>query len=166
MPDWITWLLVVLFAVTSLPCVIQLAVRSPTWQEDGSHLAMAVGMIAMLTPLRHWVPQPLWFLVFGGQAVLFARRLLVVGHGGRPWQGVHHLMAGLAMVYMGLMAGRPMAGAGQPMSGLAALGIAFGMYFLAYASWTAIDVVRRPRVTEGCHALLAGGMAWVLIASL
>jgi hypothetical protein len=117
----------------------------------------------MLLPRTLAVPEALWLLVFGGQAVAFCW-LLLRKPDHQPWQCVHHLMTCLAMAYMGFMIGRPVHLAGRPMTGLASLAVAFGTYFLVYTAWTASRSLRRPRPVDGWRVLMSGGMAYLLLA--
>ncbi|MGH3886388.1 MAG: DUF5134 domain-containing protein, partial [Pseudonocardiaceae bacterium] len=72
-----------------------------------SHLGMALGMVAMFSPLGDPVPRLAWLAVFGVAAAWFAACLL---HAGTPTAdhpntladsgAHHHLVANLAMLFM------------------------------------------------------------------
>lgn len=115
--------------------------RSVTGQEWGyalSHLAMALGMAAMFSPLGDPVPPLVWLIVFGMAGAWFAACLLRAGgpaddrtsaptedvkylHAGHLHGAHHHLVANLAMLFM-VVGGHHRHGAGE----LSAGGVAGG----------------------------------------
>jgi hypothetical protein len=182
------------FAVICLSCVVRLATGrragagSPGRHEDLAQVVMGLGMIAMCLSWTGVGPRAVLLVVFGVEVVGFAG-LLLGGNdhaaGRNTWECVHHLMASLAMVYMALaLSGESVTGS----MALAPLAGAFGMYFLLYTGWAAARmaaapmraasnggaggvaaipvILRRPRVIEGCRALMGAGMAYLLLAGM
>jgi hypothetical protein len=192
-PEWARWVLTAVLAGITVTCLLRLVTSrgrrpagAPRLHEDVGQVVMGVSMIAMVLSWTDVLPRPLWILLFGSQAVGFGALLLrgraAAGH--ENWDYTNHVMASAAMVYMvvgmtgtGAMAAMP----GMPMAPLAG---AFGFYFLGYAAWSAVRatrvagvatagagaaglpaVLQRPVLVDGCRALMAGGMAFLLLAS-
>lgn len=167
-PEWVRWLCAALFAAVTAACLARLVARSrgpgpSRLPDDLAQAVMGLGMIGMVLAGVRAVPEPVWLAVFGGQALGFGVALLRGACRQDPLAYTHHLMAGAAMTYMAV-AGATSGPLGGP----------FGVYFLVQAVWsarravTAADggesLLHRPRVVEGCRALMGGGMAYVLLA--
>ena len=160
---WVSGICAALFAGLALLFAVRLlAFRQDTSGAgcstdravDASHSVMCLGMGAMLWPWGSPVPALYWQVLFSIIAVWFAVRLLrraaqsvVIQQPGTDRAAdVHHLLGGLAMVYM--LAGAPgghhtahgiaMAGPGIALPGLA---WAFVVYFLVFAVWLGARLV-------------------------
>jgi hypothetical protein len=210
-PAWIRWLFAASLAVVCAFCLVRLAVLRrpkrvaglPHWHEDLTQILMGLGMIAMFLSFAGLVPKPVWLVLFGGMAVAFAAPMLLrsagraqrdaqggIVHRGPTddhWPTVHHVMAGLAMVYMLIELGPVMdtttALGDMPMATLPPLAAAFGIYFLGYTVWSGARLVtgrlavaggpelgprllRQPRLVEGCRTVMGLGMAYMLLAAM
>jgi hypothetical protein len=164
----------------------------PPRHEDVGQVIMGVCMITMVLSWTDVLPTPVWIALFGAQAIAFAALLLRgrSGAGHENWVYTNHVMASAAMVYMVVAMTGPDAMAGMPGMPMAPLAGAFGFYFLGYAVWSVlratrvvgvataggavvtaggeevrqVAVLRQPLLVEGCRALMAGGMAFLLLA--
>ncbi len=191
-PGWARWMLTAVLAGITVTCLLRLVstgrdqpAGTPGRHEDVSQVIMGVSMIMMVLSWTDVLPKPLWILLFGAQVIGFGRLLLRGGSnsGHENWDNTHHVMSGLAMVYMVVAMTGP-AMSGMAMSGMAIppLAGAFGCYFLVHAGWSVIRavrgagavvtageirlpvVLRQPVLVEGCRALMGGGMALLLLA--
>ncbi len=183
-PEPARWLFTALFAGISLTCVVRLLTNrrtagTPPRHDDVWHAVMGVAMIAMVLSWLSVLPTPFWVILFGGQAAVFAAILLrsQPSDPDQNWEHTHHLIGSLGMLYMAVALASPAGMSG--MSATSPLTASFGVYFLAYAAWSALRAVQPlpvttgntvralswPLLVHGCRALMGGGMAYLLLAS-
>jgi Domain of unknown function (DUF5134) len=105
------WALTAVFAVAAGYHLVRLGLHADRWSllDDGLHVLMSAGMVAMLWPWGAAVPVTVSVLVFTAGALWFVARALlvvsppVVGAGGPAACG-HHGSRGTAWYHAGMMA--------------------------------------------------------------
>ncbi|MQA10117.1 MAG: DUF5134 domain-containing protein [Pseudonocardiaceae bacterium] len=157
---------------------------------DALHVLMSVGMAAMFSPVGGPIPRAGWEAVF----CLAVGWSLVATVREREWRRrlawARHTAAGVAMVYMLVAAALPMSGtdAGHTAGGhggapaLPVLSWLLAGYFAGYALWSMLAVagarpaapalavpapavpMLAPRMVSLCELVMAGGMAYMLLA--
>ncbi|HEX6354941.1 DUF5134 domain-containing protein [Actinophytocola sp.] len=196
-PDWIRWTLTVLFLAVAAYCVTRLVVarhvpdgyRGCHRALDAAHGMMSFGMAVMCSPVGGPVPVAGWQAVFLVSTAWFVsawwRRTATEPIG---WHGdcQHHVVAGLAMLYMlTAMPHDPEHTAVPWLSGthgaeraLPFVGWLFAGYFFVHATVLGPRVVRAAapgdtglpaaltasRVTAACEVFMALGTGYLLVA--
>jgi hypothetical protein len=200
-PDWFRWTLTALFLAVAAYCVARLAqarhvpalYRGCHRATDVGHGMMSTGMAVMCSPVGGPAPVAGWqtiFLVitswFAGSWYRQRRARLADAPIGWHGSGLHHAVAGLAMLYM-LFAmpgeGHHSAAPWVPVMADAELALPlvawlFAGYFVVHAT----DIGRRavrpaaagdtrlpaillaPRLTASCQVFMALGAGYMLIA--
>ena len=202
-PDWFRWTLTVLFLAVAGYCVTRLVVarhvpdgyRGCHRALDAAHGMMSFGMAVMCSPVGGPVPVAGWQTVFLLSTAWFAaqwwrRRVAHVAHVAEEpigWHGDrgHHVVAGLAMLYMlTAMPHDPRHSAAPWLSSthganlaLPLVGWLFAGYFLVHATVLGSWVVRpgtpgdtrlpatltASRLTASCEAFMALGTGYLLV---
>ena len=199
-PDWLRWTLTLLFVAVAAYCVSRLALarhvpalyRGCHRATDVGHGMMCAGMAVMCSPVGGPVPVAGWQTAFLVSTSWFAgswfrrRRTATEGigwHGG----GLHHAVAGLAMLYM--LTAMP-SGEGHHMMAqpwvpamhesnlaLPVVAWAFAVYFVVHATVIGVGLLRpampsdnrlpailtAPRLTVACQVFMALGMSYMLV---
>uniref|UniRef100_UPI00066C11CF DUF5134 domain-containing protein n=1 Tax=Streptomyces sp. SBT349 TaxID=1580539 RepID=UPI00066C11CF len=129
-PEPVGWLLAALCAITGGYCLLRTrAAAPPARHAAGVEAVMGLGMAAMAVPGGSLLPPAAFALLFGAVA-LWAATLLCAGvaHQG------HHVVEGLAMVYMAVaMAASSPGRAGHGPGGAPLVTGALLAYFALYA---------------------------------
>lgn len=202
-PDWLRWTLTLLFLAVAAYCVSRLAqarhvpalYRGCHRATDVGHGMMSAGMAVMCSPVGGPVPVAGWQTVFLVSTSWFAGSWLrnrqsrvtaeAIGwHGG----GLHHAVAGLAMLYM--LTAMPSGGGHNMMAApwvpamhdtefaLPLLAWLFVAYFVVHATILVVRLRRpaahgddrlpalltAPRLTVSCQVFMALGMSYMLVA--
>ena len=198
-PDWFRWTITVLFLAVAAYCVARLAkarhvpelYRGCHRSTDVAHCLMSAGMGVMCSPVGGPVPVAGWQTVF----------LLITSWFGWSWyrerhtraasapigwhgSGLHHAVAGLAMVYMLFaMPGDGHHTAAPWVPGMADTELAlplvawlFAGYFLVHATLLGSALVRpgapdsrlpamltAPRLTASCQVFMALAATYMLV---
>ncbi|MGQ0839419.1 DUF5134 domain-containing protein [Actinokineospora sp.] len=177
-PEWLSWVLTAAFLGIAGYCVARLvaAGRFPHGYRgchravDAGHVVMAVGMAVMCSPVGGPLPMAAWQTVFLLLTALFAglwrreRRTPPVGWHGH---GLHHAVAGLAMLYMltavphtaQAMSSAWMSGPHTGDAAFPLVGWAFVAYFAVQAARLGPAALRRTETTGGPAILLDGRLA-------
>jgi uncharacterized protein DUF5134 len=165
---WVWWILAVACAAVAGYYATALITHGLSPQADAggrrggyelSHLAMALGMAAMFSPLGDPVPGLVWLIVFGTAAVWFTVRLLRAGTAADD-AAHHHLVANLAMLFMvvgghrqhdtGTTAGEPVSAGHEGHTTVAGGGLIEGpistVLIVVFAGYFAVHIVRSLRV--------------------
>jgi Domain of unknown function (DUF5134) len=136
--------------------VVRLVVVRRDVVGEASHVAMALGMAAMASPLGNPVPEPVWTMVFVVIATWFA--LLVVRSGGLGGERGHHVVGSVAMLFMlavehgsassagGHMAG--MGGASHGSGSVVVIASAIAIALAGYFGWHTLRCADRCRRTD------------------
>lgn len=194
------WASTAAFLAVAGYCVVRLvaAHRAPAGYPgchravDMAHVLMGIGMAAMASPVGGPLPMAGWQTIFLVMTAWFVgswwrqrRRGTVPVPGGWHGSGLHHAVAGLAMLYMltamphhgqhdgaaPWMSGHIAPGMALPLVGWALVG-----YFLVSAvllvtrtSWrpsAGSSILLAPRLTATCQATMALGNGYLLVAML
>ena len=140
---------------------------------DGADVLMALGLAAMLSPLGDPIPPTAGVVVFGLVAAWSLVGAVGAGEPGRRVAWVWHAVGGAAMVLMFAM---PVGAAWTVLTWTLAAG------FALFAAWSALAAARgvvavttsartvpamvlAPPVTSLCHAVMAAGMIFLLLAT-
>ncbi len=202
-PDWFRWVLTLLFVAVAAYCVIRLSqarhvpaiYRGCHRATDVGHGMMCAGMAVMCSPVGGPVPVAGWQTAFLVSTSWFAgswfreRRTRVAAEGiGWHGGGLHHAIAGLAMLYM--LTAMPTGAGHHGMSSpwvpampdtdlaLPVVGWTFAVYFVVHATALGTRLLRpagpsdnrlpailtAPRLTVACQVFMAVGMSYMLVA--
>lgn len=178
----IDWVWTMAFLAVAGHCIARLVVvRDARCGPDRTHWAidavMATGMAAMASPIGGPIPRAGWeaaFVVALGWSVVAALR-------STPWLWLRQAAAAAAMLYMLVATAMPLSTSDshQHMTGgTPVVGWLLGTYFLAVAGWSLLPVigvrvavaggaptgVLGPRAISGCEAVMAAGMAAMLLS--
>ncbi len=200
-PDWFRWLLTAMFLAVAAYCLARLVVArhvSPRYlgchrANDAAHGIMSLGMAVMSSPAGGPIPVAGWqamFLVSTTWYLLAWWRQRAGDSVAEPigWHGggLHHVIAGVAMIYM-LAA---MSGGGHHMSApwisgshevelrAPVIGWFLAAYFLVHATVLGVRTWRKavardgrlpailtaPRLAAGCQVSMALGTCYMLVA--
>ncbi|HYQ69480.1 DUF5134 domain-containing protein [Actinophytocola sp.] len=199
-PDWFRWLLTVLFVAVGAYCVARLAAarhvparyRACHRATDLGHGMMSAGMAVMCSPAGGPVPVAGWQTIFLVTTAWFGASWLRQRHSpaeeiGWHGSGLHHMVAGLAMLYMlfAMPAGdghNAMAAPWVPAMhdanlALPVIGWAFAGYFVVHATTLGARVARpavgcdarlpalltAPRLAASCQVFMALGAGYMLV---
>lgn len=191
------WISTAAFLAVAGYCVARLvaASRAPAGYPgchrvvDMAHVLMATGMAAMASPVGGPLPMAGWQTIFLIMTVWFAgswwhqrRGGGVPVPGGWHGSGLHHAVAGLAMLYMltamphndgssPWMSGHIGPGMALPILGWVLVGyfLVSGVLLVARTSWRptiGASILLAPRLTATCQATLALGNGYLLVAML
>jgi hypothetical protein len=171
----IGWVWTMAFLAVAGHCIARLVVARDSecrthWVVDA---VMATGMAAMVSPIGGPIPRAGWeaaFVVALGWSVVAALR-------STPWLWLRQGVAAAAMLYMLVVTQMP-AGHQHMTNSVPAVNWLLGTYFLAVAGWALLPVVGvrvavagsapagvlGPRVVSGCEAVMAAGMAAMLLS--
>ncbi len=136
---------------------------------DGADVLMALGLAAMLSPLGDPIPPTAGVVVFGVVAAWSLVGAVGAGEPGRRVAWVWHAVGGAAMVLMFAM---PVGAAWTVLTWTLAAGFAWsalaaarGVVAVTTSARTVPAVVLAPPVTSLCHAVMAAGMVFLLLAT-
>jgi hypothetical protein len=136
---------------------------------DGADVLMALGLAAMLSPLGDPIPPTAGVVVFGVVAAWSLVGAVGAGEPGRLVAWVWHAVGGAAMVLMFAM---PVGAAWTVLTWTLAAGFAWsalaaarGVVAVTTSARTVPAVVLAPPVTSLCHAVMAAGMVFLLLAT-
>ena len=186
--EWGSGALAVVCLAVGLLHLVRLAVVRRDILGEASHVAMALGMAAMASPLGNPVPGPIWTAVFAVIAAWFGA--LVLRSGGFGGEPGHHVIGSAAMLFM--LAADHTAGHGAhgasatrgivPVAALALAGY-FGWHVLRCAdrcrtaaplvvggppagSVAPVFSLRAPQTAAAGHLVLAASMTAMLLGML
>lgn len=194
--ETLRWAVTAAFLAVAGYCVVRLVAANRTdgaypgchRAVDTAHVLMAVGMAAMASPVGGPLPVAGWQAIFLLLTAWFVGawwlgRGAAAPAGGWHGGGLHHAVAGAAMVYM-LTAGSHGVGhhstpwmPGHVAGGMAwpGVGWAFVVYFVLVAGalvartdWRTggVSVLRAPRLTAACQTWMALGNGYLLLVML
>lgn len=196
-PDWFRWTLTATFLAVAAYCVARLVMarhvpelyRGCHRSTDVAHCLMSAGMGVMCSPVGGPVPVAGWQTVFLLITAWFGwswyrERHTSVAPIGWHGSGLHHAVAGLAMVYMlSAMPGDGHHTAAPWVPGMADTDLAlplvawlFAGYFLVHATLLGSALVRpgpadtrlpamltAPRLTASCQVFMALAATYMLV---
>jgi hypothetical protein len=111
---------------------------------EASHVAMALGMAAMSSPLGDPVPEPVWTGVFAATAAWFGAVVLRSGDSGD--EPGHHVVGSVAMLFM-LAADHPTGHEAHVAPAMPGIAPVAAMAFAGYFAWHVLRCADRCRTT-------------------